>query len=260
MVLLHGLNGFSYDWTRVARGLETTARVVALDLRGFGDSERAPDGAYALSDFSADIDAVARELSLGRFTLVGHSLGGRIAMYYAATRPDAVSALVLLDAVPEMNPSGSRVVRERLAASPESYESVAAATAASLPQFAALSAEELDARMREYLIVNDDGRAAIKRDPAFVKQMPGAYISRDREHERSFWSLVGEVRAPAVLVRGTRSAMVTPELAERLATEIPSLSVVELDASHNLPADAPDALVHTIRSFLVKQRHYAYRT
>lgn len=259
VLLLHGLSGFSYDWERSAPKLAASHRVIALDLRGFGDSDTASDGRYALSDFSADLDAVAGALLLDRFALVGHSLGGRIALYYAATRPAAVSALVLLDAVPEMNPDGSHVVRARLAAAPESYPSLDAAAAALAPQFSQHSAEQLQGRLREYLRVASDGRVMIKRDPAFSAHMPGAYTSPDPAHERSFWALAHDVRAPAILVRGTHSTMTTPELAERLRSEIPALQIVEIDASHNLPADEPERVADTIRAFLAKQRSHAYR-
>jgi len=259
VLLLHGLSGFSYDWERSAPKLATNHRVIALDLRGFGESDFAPDGRYTLRDFSADLDAVAAELLLDRFALVGHSLGGRIALYYAATRPAAVSALVLVDAVPEMNPDGSRVVRARLAASPDSYADAAQAAAALAPQFSQHSPEQLQDRLKEYLRPAGDGRVAIKRDPAFRETMPGAYASPDPARERSFWALAHDVRSPSMLLRATHSTMTTPELAERLRSEIPSLEVVELDASHNLPADEPDRIADLIRAFLAKQRSHAYR-
>lgn len=96
LLLLHGSSGEKDNWNRVARHLTPHLRVIALDLPGFGDSDRPADGAYGLWDQVAHIRAFAAELGLRRFHLGGHSFGGRVAAMYAARHPEQVAGLWLL--------------------------------------------------------------------------------------------------------------------------------------------------------------------
>lgn len=98
VVLLHGLASDSDTFDRVLLPLgERGLRAVALDLPGHGHSGPSPAG-YALSDFSAALLALVDDLDAGPVTLVGHSLGGAIAMTFAQDHPDRVAGLVLVSA------------------------------------------------------------------------------------------------------------------------------------------------------------------
>jgi esterase len=96
VVLLHGVSGSSrtYDWLpdEVVRG----RRVVRIDLRGHGRSERAPDG-YAIADYGGDVVAVLREVARRPAVLVGHSLGGVTAWWVAQRHRELVAAAFLED-------------------------------------------------------------------------------------------------------------------------------------------------------------------
>lgn len=81
-------------WGELA-GIDGFATVVVLHPRGSGLSHDAPDGAYRLADYAADLDALRRHLGLDDFVLLGWSHGGMVAIQYAATYPRAVSRLVL---------------------------------------------------------------------------------------------------------------------------------------------------------------------
>src|SRR5215471_14966310 len=83
LVLLHGLSGNAWAFAPFARRLRDRFHIVALDVRGHGDSAWAPDGAYAFSDQAADVAQFADQLGLDRFRLLGTSMGGMIALQYA---------------------------------------------------------------------------------------------------------------------------------------------------------------------------------
>lgn len=97
VVFLHGLGGSSAQWAAQLDGLRTQGRALAFDLRGHGRSERSKGGGYGISDYSADLAAVAEELELPPFVLVGHSLGATVAIDYAGRYPDRVAGLLLVD-------------------------------------------------------------------------------------------------------------------------------------------------------------------
>ena len=79
--------------------LRRTRRAVALDLRGHGRSEPPKDGDYTIAAMAGDIAAVVDTLGLDRFVLVGHSMGGGVALTYAGAHPDRVAGLVLVDPI-----------------------------------------------------------------------------------------------------------------------------------------------------------------
>ncbi|MFI6933370.1 alpha/beta fold hydrolase [Streptomyces sp. NPDC050287] len=99
IVLLHGLAGHAGEWDALARHLSSRYRVVAVDQRGHGASERHPRDVSRAAHV-ADVVAVADQLALRRPVLVGQSLGGHTAMLTAAAHPALVRALVLVEAGP----------------------------------------------------------------------------------------------------------------------------------------------------------------
>ena len=96
-VLLHGNGGHAHWWDPLVPALVPGWRLVAPDLRGHGESDWAEPPRYRIEDYAADLDAVLEALAPGRVALVGHSMGGRIAAWYAAHHPERTAGLALLD-------------------------------------------------------------------------------------------------------------------------------------------------------------------
>ena len=99
VVLVHSLAGNSTHWSKQLEHLRRTRRAVALDLRGHGRSERPGNGDYTIAGMAGDLAAVADTLDLDKFVLVGHSMGGGVALAYAGAHPDRVAGLVLVDPI-----------------------------------------------------------------------------------------------------------------------------------------------------------------
>jgi pimeloyl-ACP methyl ester carboxylesterase len=98
VMLLHGWTCDSHDWSWQLPVFESKYRVVAVDLRGHGRSEVMPSGAYSPANYVADIEGlISTKYSGQKFIIVGHSMGGQIAVRLAAKRPDLVSAVVSVD-------------------------------------------------------------------------------------------------------------------------------------------------------------------
>ena len=94
LMFLHHFGGSSRTWDGVIRRLEGRFQCVALDQRGFGDSSAA--GEYSLEAMAEDVLAVVDALSLERYALIGHSMGGKVALSVAARRPTGLEELVLI--------------------------------------------------------------------------------------------------------------------------------------------------------------------
>jgi pimeloyl-ACP methyl ester carboxylesterase len=99
VLLLHGLAGYAGEWAETAGWLTESCRVIALDARGHGSSERLPRNVSPEAHVADAAFAVER-LALGAVAVVGQSLGGRTALLLAARRPDLVRGLVVADAGP----------------------------------------------------------------------------------------------------------------------------------------------------------------
>lgn len=96
IVCVHGLTANHTCWASVADLLSPAYRVIAYDLRGRGESDK-PDKGYSLALHNDDLEGLLDHFNLKKPVLVGHSLGAHIALRFAATHPERVSKLVLVD-------------------------------------------------------------------------------------------------------------------------------------------------------------------
>jgi pimeloyl-ACP methyl ester carboxylesterase len=96
IVCIHGLTANHTCWASVADVLSPAHRLIAYDLRGRGESDK-PDKGYSLAVHGDDLEGLLDHFGLKKAVLIGHSLGAHIAVRFAATRPQRVAKLVLVD-------------------------------------------------------------------------------------------------------------------------------------------------------------------
>src|ERR1700736_928454 len=111
IVCIHGYTGSADAFNALARHLKDRYRVLALDVRGHGESAWSPAGAYRYADQAGDLAGFADHLGLDRFTLIGTSMGGIIAMAYAAEHAGRLSGLVINDIGPEPEAGTQRITQ-----------------------------------------------------------------------------------------------------------------------------------------------------
>jgi pimeloyl-ACP methyl ester carboxylesterase len=99
VVILHGLYGCSDNWVSIARKMADRYRVISVDLRNHGSSPNAPTHTY--SDMVTDVAWLFHELSIERAHIIGHSMGGKVAMAFAADYPEMVKSLAVADIAPK---------------------------------------------------------------------------------------------------------------------------------------------------------------
>ncbi|OCK54827.1 alpha/beta hydrolase [Bradyrhizobium sp. LMTR 3] len=97
LILVHGGLDHCRNWDAIARDLQPHFHIMAPDLRGHGDSEWAKGSSYSLTDNVYDLTRLMRFAGLQDAAIVGHSMGGMVALAYAGTYPESVSRLVVLD-------------------------------------------------------------------------------------------------------------------------------------------------------------------
>jgi pimeloyl-ACP methyl ester carboxylesterase len=96
IICLPGLSGHKGTFDRLAEAISPTYRMIAVDLRGRGDSDKPPDG-YGFAYHARDILALADQLELSKFVILGHSYGATVGVYLASIRPARLQAAVLID-------------------------------------------------------------------------------------------------------------------------------------------------------------------
>jgi pimeloyl-ACP methyl ester carboxylesterase len=105
VVFIHSFAGNTTHWSSQLMHLRPSRRAIAFDLRGHGNSEPATDNDYSIQSLCGDLSAVINALNLRKFVLVGHSLGGSVAIAYAGQHSQNLEGLVLVEA-PGNIPSG----------------------------------------------------------------------------------------------------------------------------------------------------------
>jgi len=169
-------------------------------------------------------------------------MGGTHAIRLAAAHPDRVEGPVVVDAGPEPMPEGSERARRLSLERPERFES-ADESLTYLRRTSPGYSEEVYANRMRWLFREDAGDVVWRssRD-ALASIMSGA--SRG-----SLWDALREIRCPVLLVRGTRSNVLSADVAQRMITALVHGRLIELDAGHNVPLDRPKELAEAVVEF-----------
>ena len=250
LVILHGSNYFdSYDWIDVAAAVATDREVVVFDHRGFGQSGWSPDKDYSLDALFSDIIAVSKHCGWAKPAIMGHSMSGRLAIFFAAFFPDHLSQLIVADtAMGKGNPGNHNV---SVGNTPKLYATVEDAMAhlakkENPPRFS----QDLDRALLALKPV--DGGFVLTRDPDqknTQSQAPGAPTPKYTNVDS--WDALGQVKCPTTFIRGARSDRNKPEHYARIAKDFPGISIETIDSRHDLAFEAPQELVAVIKRALI---------
>lgn len=248
VVALHGITGHARTWDEEARLLAGSRRVLALDQRGHGDSDPAPDGDYSDEALLGDLIGFANALGLRRFSLLALSLGGRVAMNFAGRHPGRVERLVVVDIGPEIAPAGRARVGTLMAGAPERFETledVVAHMRANSPRYAE---PMLRHRAQHAVRPLPDGGFTWKYDRALRDAIRQGRLRVPTD----LWPQWGAIACPTLLVRGAESDVLSAETAKRMVDTLPAarLAVVP-GAGHTVPGDQPAAFQSLLREFLL---------
>ncbi len=249
ILILHGLSYFSYDWIDVAKRLSHDREVVAMDLRGFGDSGWSSYGDYGLRTFAADVIALLDHLQWPKANLLGHSMGGRIAFCTAAWNSTRIERLALADFAPDVAAAGRRKVAERIGRQPDWFTTVDEALTYH-GHSATLPAEDPVRQRFELFLRQEEQGLRLKRDLYFRDSF--AEILRTGKAQPTgvdLWQLLSDLKAPTLFMRGATSDMFAAETVAKIHATAPCAEVIELPGGHDMLNDAPDELIAATERF-----------
>jgi len=247
IVLVHGSRLHAHVWNDFGRRFSDRFHVIAVDQRGHGDSGWGAEDSYQLEELYRDLRAHVEARGLSRYTLVGHSLGGRVSMLYASRHQDELVRLVLVDITPgRPAAAGAPAAPERAGgAQPRDFDSKAAAIAYLARAMSRAPRHLVEESVRHGMRRNEAGRYVWKYDPVLFSRRVRPSAGMD------LWKLVAEVSTPTLLQYGAESDVVNAELAERLRGTMPRCAVERVEgAGHGLFTDQPDAFASSVERFL----------
>jgi esterase len=247
LLFLHGGALTAHTWDLCCLALRDEFHCIALDQRGHGDSDWAPDADYSIGAQREDIRGFIDTLGLDRFVLAGMSMGAINALAFAIQYPERLSHLVLIDAGPEVRRPGSRRIRDFVNGSSkqETLEEIIERALTFNPRRDPLI---LRRSLMHNLRRQSDGTWSWKYDRKRFQQMDREAHAAER---RGLAEGLAKVTCPTLVVRGAESDVFHDEDAERLAQRLPDGRWVKIPhAGHTVQGDNPKDLAAALRDFL----------
>jgi esterase len=224
-IMLHGISRVAHQFDHIAPHFADRYHVIAIDMRGHGDSGWSPEGAYVVEDYAKDLEAFVSKLDLHDVTLLGNSTGGRVVQVYAGLHPERVARLIVEDVGPERtNEIASAFTRQ--------VENEANGWASEDELVAFLkkgNAKTPEPILRTYAHYaskrREDGRIVWKRDPNLAK----GFVPTE------LWRFVSQIKSPAIYIIGGASRIVPAETQQKLKDTLPKVQVVVMPGLGHYP-------------------------
>jgi pimeloyl-ACP methyl ester carboxylesterase len=225
MILVHGIARHAHTFDHIVPEFTRDYRVIALDMRGHGDSAWSPDGAYLVEDHVKDLEAVIRELGLTRVTLWGNSTGGRVVQVYAGLHPNMVERLIVEDVGPERPQNIAQSFANRVQREAGGWASEDDLVTQLKTQAPRTPEPILRTYARFGTTRRPDGRLVWKYDPNLVN----GFV------ETELWQYVSKITSPTIFVIGGASPIVPAQTQQRLRTTLPNCEVVVMPGLGHYP-------------------------
>ena len=244
LVMIHGIARVAHTFDHIAPRFIDRYHVIAIDMRGHGDSEWDTAARYLVEDHVKDLEALVSQLGLRRLTLWGNSTGGRVVQVFAGLHPDLVSALIVEDVGPERPRSIADNFARQVQAEANGWSSEDELFA----QLKKSNQGTSDDQLRTYAHFGTkrapDGRVIWKRDPNLAK----GFV------ETELWQYVRRIACPTIYVIGGRSTIVPVETQAQLKTTVPGVEIVTMAGLGHYPSqEEPEAFVRIVNGFLERR-------
>ncbi len=250
VVFVHGFTSTAHAFDAVARRLRDRFHIISTDVRGHGDSAWSPDGRYGYTDCATDLENIVNELELTRFSLIGTSMGGVIAMTYAGIHPEKLERLVINDIGPDVE-HGSGRITQQVGVRPETFASLDEAVeqwfgGVSGHYLVVLSPEEQQAFARQHFKQMPDGRWTWKFDQALISQR----VKSGPPVRPPLWQVLQRLQCPTLVVWGTISEVLSESQARRMVATLPKGELLPVPNMGHAPTLIEPSVLPVLERFL----------
>lgn len=237
LILLHGLFGSSDNWGRVAKHFSQRYQVIGVDLRNHGKSPHSASQSYA--NMADDLLELCDALSLERIHLLGHSLGGKVAMQFAAHHPDRVEKLIVVDMAMRAYADAHTHLIDAMMdidlTTLQSRHEVDKILSNSIPQ----------AMVRQFLLMN-----LIKSDNSLAWRINLAALKTNYPGLQQAVCENAHYEKPCLFIRGEHSDYVQDADTEQIKTNFINAQFSSLPTGHWVHAEQPQAFIERVGNFL----------
>ena len=238
LVILHGLFGSLDNWFSIARELEKHYTLYLVDQRNHGDSPHSDQWNYQI--MVEDLKELLDDEGLEKIYLMGHSMGGKTAMYFASTYPERVEKLIVADIAPRYYPIHHQTILEGLN---------------SIDLKETKSRKEADAQLSEYIQELGTRQFLLKslgrNEKGFVWKINLPVITKNIEEVGKALPEEAKYAGPTLFLGGTNSNYLTQSDLPDLEKHFPNYELeLVANAGHWLHAEQPEAVIHEVRKFL----------
>jgi esterase len=239
LLVLHGLFGSSDNWKSISQALSDQFQVWSLDLRNHGHSPHAAEMTYSI--MAEDVVEFMSDHAIEHPALLGHSMGGKVAMHLALHHPDRVSKLIVVDISPRAyRPRHEEILRALASLDLKRFSSRAELEAAFAPDIPELS-------IRRFLLKN----AARAENGTFYWRFGREEIARAYPLLNAAVSGSAPFRSPCLFIHGQKSDYLQPEDMSHIRELFPAASFRQIpNAAHWVHVENPSGFLDAIKEFL----------
>ena len=242
-IMLHGINRTGHSFDKVAPFLHGDYHVIAMTLRGHGDSDWSPKHEYAAEDHARDLHSLIEQLNLKDVVLNGNSMGGRVVQVYAGQHPERVWKMIVDDVGPERPESVTRTLTSRIGQETDGWaseEELLKSLRGNRTRTPEQEAELLE-RVKYESKKLPNGRVGWKYDPGITAGLGPIEL----------WQYVKKFKTPVLYIVGANSNLVPKETQAQLKATLPNIEVLTIpDAGHTPHQDNPQVWLAVVRAFL----------
>jgi esterase len=242
MIILHGIFGSSDNWLTQAKLLSTHHHVFTIDQRNHGQSPH--DDQFSYPVMVQDLRDFIDEHQLKDPIIIGHSMGGKVAMNFALAHPTYLEKLIVVDIAPKAYNLEHYVILEGLKAVP--VQTISSRNEADV----SLAAYVPEADVRQFLLKN------LQRKPegGFSWKINLPVIDKNLGNIGLDLAFPGKFEKPTLFVRGGKSRYVQNEDMTRIKEVFPLAELKTLDTGHWVQAEKPQEFVNTVEEWLNSKR------
>jgi len=254
LVLVHGFTGSRDDWREMLPRLAPRGRTLAPDLRGHGETSNPGDPAgYTFERLAQDLGAFLTAAGVPRCDLLGHSMGGMVALRLALAEPERIASLLLMDTSADPIPRGARAMIEAAAkiareAGMQALFETGRAASERQPDRPASFVRSIE-RMGPEVFWDRIRTKMLAMDPVAYATLGLALVD-----DRGVADRLGEIRCPTTVLVGAEDAAFRRP-SERLAGDIPGAHLVVIEAAaHSPQLENPEAWLAAVLGHLDRAR------
>ena len=231
LILLHGIARVARTFDHLAPHFTAKYHVIAVDMRGHGDSAWDPAGGYVVEDYVRDIEALIAQLQLTNIVLWGNSTGGRVAQMIAGLHPEWVASVIVEDVGPERPREVSNRRADRMSKEADGWATADDLYAQAKRENPRTPEPVLRALVQHAAKSRADGRIVWKRDPAILN----GFVPTE------LWATVRRIKAPIIYILGGLSTIVPAQTQAEITQALPQAEIVALPGLGHYPSDEKPA-------------------